>query len=108
MCVHTRIIYVCGHYGWGAEARACNAQEAYLHGWRSEECDTMHSHPMNSFKVPKLCKRCEEKKRKTDGASSRARSIIDELKSRVEKGKKGKGEGAGGKRDLGNRGGRVL
>lgn len=66
MCFHKRIIYICGHVGWGAEIVACPQQRAFEEGVQQEECHDMISHPLHSLKVPIMCKECYQRtKRRT-------------------------------------------
>jgi hypothetical protein len=85
MCIHNRIVYTCGHFGWADEVRVCNVQEAFQSGCCSEECDTMHSHPLKTYKVQKLCKTCDEKKKKMEGTVSRLKTAIVELNESVQR-----------------------
>jgi hypothetical protein len=58
MCFHRRIIYTCGHDGWGTEVAACNHQQAFQEGSWLVACPDMFAHPLHSLKLQTKCKKC--------------------------------------------------
>jgi len=76
MCYHTRIIYVCGHTGWGGEVLACPKQKSFHDGTQPEVCDTMNAHPLHSLKVRTTCKECA----KVIGKMSKAKFMAEEMR----------------------------
>jgi hypothetical protein len=76
MCYHTRIIYVCGHTGWGGEVLACLNQKSFNDGIQPEACDTMNAHPLHSLKVRTTCKECA----KVIGKMSKAKFMAEEMR----------------------------
>jgi hypothetical protein len=76
MCYHTRIIYVCGHTGWGGEVLACPNQKSFNDGIQPEACDTMNAHPLHSLKVRTTCKECA----KVIGKMSKAKFMAEEMR----------------------------
>jgi hypothetical protein len=75
MCYHTRIIYVCGHTGWGGEVLACPQQKSFSDGTQPAACDTMNAHPLHSLKVRTTCKECA----KVIGKMSKAKFMAEEM-----------------------------
>jgi hypothetical protein len=85
MCWHQRIVFSCNHYKWGPEVSPCAFQKLYMGGEWSEHCETMNSHPLHSLIVQSLCKKCERKKAKLEGAMSRMKLLMKELNESLSK-----------------------
>src|SRR6266536_6073058 len=85
MCVHTRLVYTCGHFGWADELRPCNTQMAFLTGLWAVPCDMMHSHPLKTFKIQRECNRCNEKRKKTAKTRLRVKAMLEELNESVQR-----------------------
>jgi hypothetical protein len=72
MCYHKRIIYSCGHTGFGEEVRPCVAMKTqYCEGQLSGRCNTWKSHALHSLNVQIVCHRCQVKTTKLQEAMLR-------------------------------------
>jgi hypothetical protein len=72
MCYHKRIIYSCGHTGFGEEVRSCVAmKKQYCEGQLSGRCNTWKSHALHSLNVQIVCHRCQVKTTKLQEAMLR-------------------------------------
>jgi hypothetical protein len=83
MCFHKRIVFLCSHFGWADEIRACDTQKSFLNGSKKVECETMWSHPLHSIKAQKNCKVCAAKQEKTDATVSTLKERLRALSETV-------------------------
>lgn len=85
MCNYRRNVFTCGHFGWGAQVRACPLEQAFIDGSWPVPCNTLWSHPLHSVKVGVLCKGCDLKRRRTTRALTKLKSAMQELHETVER-----------------------
>jgi hypothetical protein len=85
MCYHKRIIYTCGHDGWGTEISACDHQRAFDEGSWPIACPDMFAHPLHSVKVQRMCKDCNWKAARTADKLTQVKMAMRELNETVRK-----------------------
>lgn len=93
---------------WGNVARPCPSEESFHRGESNVGCATMCSVARWTYKIAGLrCKSCTAKKAKTDVQLGEVKSLIKELRGRVEvilsKGKRQVGEEVGDKNVAGGK-----
>jgi hypothetical protein len=84
MCYHKRIIYSCGHTGFGEEVRPCVAMKTqYCEGQLSGRCITWKSHALHSLNVQIVCHRCQVKATRLQEAMFSLKMGMKEQEARV-------------------------
>jgi hypothetical protein len=84
MCYHKRIIYSCGHTGFGEEVRSCVAMKTqYCEGQLSGRCNTWKSHALHSLNVQIVCHKCQVKTTKLQEAMFRLKMGTKEQEAKV-------------------------
>jgi hypothetical protein len=60
MCIYRRFFFAhCGHSFWGSEAVACQQHKEFRKtGCEVDECTTMTSHPIHTYRLRKACDPC--------------------------------------------------